>query len=383
MDEPRFPVNLLLLHTSREYSFSSVPTFAYFFSPMRHPRFVLPCLATLSILATSVFADVIVLKSGERVEGKVLSETDKAVTINVQVTPSIADERVIQKSDITKMTKVSPDEEAYQALMNVQPGPNSLAPAQYAQIIGQLKGFIKTYPTSLHIIDIQGTINGFEAEKKRVQAGEVKLNNEWLNKQQTQIQRIQVGGAFSFEAMKSQAAAGDLVGALNSFVAIEKTYAGARCYPEAVELAKKILPQLSSQVANALVNERIDKAALEKGWKDAAPKDRAEMMASYQRDVAAAEAATTAATTANLWPPLAKISPKSLQALQTKITSETSRLAAIPVTSIRGSVQRSDNAERMAASGDNTEALAAAKDALTMWPVNEAAKRLETTLNKR
>ena len=128
---------------------------------MRYARFLLPCAFLLPILVTSAFGDFVVLKSGERVDGKITDDNEKTVTIQYQASPSITDERTIPKTEVAKISKASPDEEAYVAIMNVLPGPNSLSLAQYAQIIARLKAFVTQYGTSRHAADIQQTINAF------------------------------------------------------------------------------------------------------------------------------------------------------------------------------------------------------------------------------
>ena len=348
--------------------------------PMRSLRYLLPITSALSILIASAHADFVVLKSGERVEGKIESEDDKAVTIQVQISASISDDRVIPKSDIAKISKTAADEVEYLTIMNLQPGSNSLSSAQYTQIITYLNGFVAKYPTSSHAAEIRQTIIGFEAEKKRVSVGEVKMNGEWLSREQVRIQRVQVGGVFAFENMKSQSASGNFVGALDSFVQIEKTYTGARTYPDAIELAKQVIVQLRPLVETAIINEKFAKEALEKGWKDAGAKDRADMKASYDRDQAQAEASAKSAEQSGGWPPFRKDSEKCLKALQTKIGTEYTRLLGLQVGTFRESVELSDQASRQIASGQIPEAKVALKEAATLWPANEAAKRLQEEL---
>jgi hypothetical protein len=52
----------------------------------------------------------------------------------------------------------------------------------------------------------------------------------------------------------------------------------------------------------------------------------------------------------------------------------------LQVGNFRESVELSDQAARQAASGANPEAKAAVKEALTLWPANEAAKRIQEEL---
>ena len=346
---------------------------------MRFVRFLFPVASALSILVVSARADFVILKSGERVEGKIEEENDKSVTIQVQM-GGVFDDKVIKKSEIARVSKTSADETVYQSIMNLQPGPDSLSSSQYAQIIAYLNDFVVKYPGSAHAAEIKDTIKGFAAEKKRVDAGEVKLNGGWLTKEQAIIQRVQVGGAFAFENMKRQSASGDFVGALDSFVQIEKTYAGARTYPDAIELAKQVIVKMGPLVETAIVNERIDKAELEKGWKAGGAKDKKEMMDAYARDQSQAEAAAKYAEAKGDWPPFRKDSEKCLKALQTKLGTEHARLAALQVGTLRRSVELSDQAAQQVASGQDPEAKDALKEALILWPANEAAKRLQAEL---
>ena len=60
-----------------------------------------------------MLADTVTLKSGEKLDGKILNETDTEVTISVQVSATIKDERVVKREDIATVEKVQPDEVAW------------------------------------------------------------------------------------------------------------------------------------------------------------------------------------------------------------------------------------------------------------------------------
>jgi hypothetical protein len=119
---------------------------------------------------------------------------------------------------------------------------------------------------------------------------------------------------------------------------------------------------------------------LEKGWKDATPKDRAEMKQSYARTQAQAEAAAAYAAKVGGWPPFRKDSEKCLSALKTKIPTEYTRLLGLPVASLRQSVALTDKAAQQLSSGQEPEAKVSLKEALALWQANEAAKRMQEEL---
>ncbi len=57
-------------------------------------------LLGLSFSTCNLLADAVVIKGGERIEGKILSETDTEVTIQYQISASIKDDRLFGCTDL-------------------------------------------------------------------------------------------------------------------------------------------------------------------------------------------------------------------------------------------------------------------------------------------
>src|SRR4030095_15918877 len=204
-------------------------------------------LVTLIALPLAALADVVTLKSGEKLEGKITGETPTQLSIDVQVSAGITDSRTVAKADVLKVEKEQPDEIAWQSFKSLKLGPNSLPAASYDQSIGSLQSFLNQYPNSPHAAEARTLLAPFAEEKKRVQQGEVKLNQKWLSKEEVEKERYQVNAQIILNYMREQSSR-DLIGALNSFDLLEKQYPGARAYPEAVELARRILQTLKAEV---------------------------------------------------------------------------------------------------------------------------------------
>src|SRR5687767_622070 len=105
---------------------------------MLKPRLSLIAFAVLLSLSFSGYADTVTLKSGEKLEGRILNESETELTIEVAVTACIKDERVIKKSDVEKIDKVQPDLEAWNTLKNISLGEESLESIDYQRAIGVL-----------------------------------------------------------------------------------------------------------------------------------------------------------------------------------------------------------------------------------------------------
>ena len=333
-------------------------------------------LLCLALLTAAASADIITLKTGERIDAKIASETATEMTLELQISAGIKDERVVKKSDVVKIDRVAPDEAAYRAIMHLQPGKNSLLPAQYEGLLKTLQTFATDYPGSTHLADVRQATAAFQADKKRVDAGEVKFDGMWLSKAEAQRQRVQIGGLQLFNAMKNANAAGDAIGALNAFASLEKNFGGAKVLPDAIELARQILPALKPVTERALENQKINEAERVMGVKNAAPLDRPELIAANQREQAKADAALAAATAAGQWPPFATSSEKCLKAILAKIPPEAARLEKIPVASMRESIALAEKAQTEFTTKDLAAATETLKDVAKLWPANELGTRL-------
>jgi len=342
--------------------------------PRIHPSISRMLVFTMCV--TGAFADTITLKNGEHLEGKITKETDKDITMEVKVSQGIVDERVLPKAEIEKIDKVTPELEAYRAIAQIQLAQNSLGAAQYDPYIRTLQAYVTQYPNSARTADVQKTLDAFKAERKRVEVGEVKINGDWINKVEAEKEKAQIGGRLAYNYMVSQSAAGDHVGALNTFDALEKTYPGAAVMPDAVELALRLMTALSREVEQAIPAQKVYKSEHEKGLKTAATGDRAEIAAALKNEQAAGDAEAAAAESGNHWAPFNTHSEKCLLSLKARIVKEGQRLAKFEPEKMRQSLQLTDAARQSLASGDTDAATKTLKEAIALWKDNELALRL-------
>ena len=362
-------------------------------------------LLGLALLTASAAADIITLKTGERIDAKIASETATELTLETQVSSGIKDERIVKKADVVKIDRVAPDEADYRAIMNLQPGKNSLASAQYDGILATLQAFAAKYPESAHLADVKQAAIIFQADKKRVDAGEIKFDGLWLSKAEGQRQRVQIGGMQYFNAMKNANATGDAIGALNAYATLEKNFAGSKVMPDAIDLARQLLAALKPAVERAIENQRISEQERLQGIKNAgaspdldpankgksltpeqmeqiktnaafAKAKQDELIAANQREQAQADAALAIATAAGQWPPFAGNSEKCLKAIQAKIPGEIARLEKIPVGPIRESIALAEKAQTEFTGKDYAAATETLKEVSKLWPTNELGTRL-------
>jgi len=157
---------------------------------------------------------------------------------------------------------------------------------------------------------------------------------------------------------------------------MEKAYPGASVMPDAIELARKIIPALQTELERAIPEQKVLKAQRDKGAKTAGPAQRAQIVEAAKKEDAAAEAAATAADSGNRWAPMIKSSAKCLASLQARAIKETARLAILSPENMRRSIQLAETARQNLASGNTEAGNAALKEATALWKDNELATRL-------
>ena len=339
-------------------------------------------LPILLCLCTAVMADTVILKSGDKLEGKILSETDAEVTMSVQVSATIKDERVLKREQIEKVLKVQPEEEAWVALGQLVPGTESLERDDYERAKVSLQYFITSFPQSGYVTVAKERLEKFTAEQKRVDSGEVKLEGQWLSREQVQEQRVQVAGHILLNRMKRATAAGQFTEAMAILDQMEKSFPGNASWPEAVELGRRVLPSLKVAIEQRQAHLKRwteDENARLKTSKGA---EHSQLDALIKKERATAEATISANEHAGVkWLPLQPATERSLSSLASRVTSETARLNGLQTEKMRESVKAAEEAAAALTVGNLEGTEKALQAAAAAWPQNELAKRIQTILS--
>ncbi len=343
-------------------------------------------LAALLLRAPHLLADAVVLKSGERIEGKILSETDTEISIQYMVSATIKDERTIKKVDVEKVEKAAPDIEAWSLIKDFKLGDDSLDAAAYTNYINSLRGFATQFPASPNAAAAKTTADAFEAEKKRVESGEFKFDGKWLTKDEVQKERTQILGSSYLRQMKKFAAAGRLQDSIMAFEQLEKQAVGSAAYPEAIELQRRTLISLKQAADGGLVRLKAqaveEKKTLEKLVEPQRSQTAKELK--YLRD--RTEANVGALERSGIkWMPLSPATEKSLNDISAKAGNEIVRLSSLPVENMKLSLKEIEKGKAAVAAGDLPAAEASFAKATQLWGTNEQIQRsmaLVTTAKK-
>ena len=329
------------------------------------------CAGVLLATTALCLADTVTLKSGEVLNGKILSETNQEIVMDVTVAAGITDQKTIDKTDVRAAEKTPLDEIAFQEIKGCQIDNHSLPASSYVAIIKSLESFLKKYPQSSRVDEVQSTLAAFKHEQGQVKAGGMKWDNRWYTKEEAEKNKYRLAAQMQFAAMRDQASRRDCIGALNTFDLIEKWYPGSNVYPDAVELAQSMIRTVCADMERVRVNAKAQEAQFNNGIVLVTEPQKSQMIAARQAQVTTAEAALAAAERAGVkWKPLLAMASKSFESLKTTIGTEAPRLEALPLADIRKSIASIKDAEAALSDNNAAGAEVKVKEAQKLWSVN-------------
>lgn len=144
-------------------------------------------LLPLRLLAAG---DTVTLNSGEVINGRVVSETDSNVAVEISNEhQTVFTTRTIPRSDIKEMHQLTlaqrQENEAYAALGRYQLNANQeFTLAQYAQVIADYNKFVAAYPNSEYAAKVTDQWTQWRFEKFEVEHGRVKFGGKWMTPEQ-------------------------------------------------------------------------------------------------------------------------------------------------------------------------------------------------------
>ena len=350
---------------------------------MKRINFSLLCLLIVAFAAVTLRADVITLKDGREIKGEILNETPDAVLIEYYVTPTIKDQKFFSRDEIVHMVAIPADEKAFLAIGNLATPDTVLDTAFYDQLIDKkIPEFLGHYPYSKHLAELREDLHSLEEERSRVRLGDRRINGVWITAAQITADPYQSGAKIKFTEMKELTGTNDCVSSLQSYELLEKEFPGSEVMPDAIALAQTQIDQLQDKLAIAKTNFEIIDKRRQKAIA-LAPADQArEIKDALQNEkLAATNALAIAAADGSKFFPIFQNSKESMDALQTLITAEKTRLTALQKLQMTEGLVASSQCARLVSEGKLREAQDMLAQSQTLWPANIENTRLKLRLD--
>lgn len=320
----------------------------------------------------TAFADTVVLKDGSQIKGEIMEEGPNGVTIEYFVTATIKDQRTVPKSEIDWMERLAPDKKAFQELGSLDAPATVLDASFYDPLVNRkLPDFIAQYPYSSHLSEVREKLKTLSAERDRVFRGDRRLDGHWISSSEIAADPYQTGAATKFAVMRGVIASGDPVEALRIYELLEKTYPGASVIPNAVDAAFKPLDQLQAQIAVARVNGEVARKNMSNAMASA-PADQVKLFKDQteREDNKIKAAIKAAAADGSKFFPVFQNNKDALDALQSLVVSERTRLTQLQKTPMRDGIAAAKQGFSLIKEGKLKEAQEQSALSQRLWPAN-------------
>lgn len=345
-----------------------------------NPRvfYILPIL-----WSASAWADSVTLKTGEVLQGKILREMPEAVVIEYQFSATIRDERSVLRSEIAKVEREQADAKLFEEIQKISLPVTALDVSVYDEIIGsKLQPFLKAYPYSPNCAAVRVKIADFEAEKKRLSNGQLKLEGGWISDLRIEEEKYQLDARRTYEVQKLQYQKGNLIGALNQFGKIETNWPNASVYPEAVESAKVALEKMDQVLTHELRNFPILQEHRRVTLERTPPEYRQQVEVAQKAETDSAVAALAGVKKDLKYPPYSTLVRESMDGLQKTVQVERVRLNTLNLKPFKTAVAESQQAAALIEQNQLALADTALKNAEAAWPNMEILPRLQKRLEE-
>lgn len=265
---------------------------------MKKYRSILTAIAA-STMVSSLSADTFVLTDGTKIKGEIVSSTIDSYVIRAEVSPGIRNNRTVKKVLVEKIIKEDKSIAAYEGIKNTLPAPDLLAAEDYQRAIDEkIAPFLKEFPTSKFVTQVEKMKSALENEMKQIQNGGVKLDGKIITPEERALNQYEIDARLQYAQMAQFAQSRAFGPAMQKFETLEKDYKATIFFNKALDLAKQLLPvyhgELSkmSTEADALVEKRrITLDRLDSGNRARAEKLLEQEDADYKAQLAEAKSA--------------------------------------------------------------------------------------------
>lgn len=322
-------------------------------------------LAVCLLAFASARADIIILKSGEKVDGKILSENDTSITIQYQLTPKIKDTKVINKADIKELTRftAAQTEIEERGLRKLVPTRDLMTAPEYEAIIqDQLRTFVAKHGGTPEAKEVEQIIATLSDEKAKVLSGQVKMEGKWVDEGTAKRDVYNIDAyrvRLSMKAKAEDTVAGHFTEALREFDRLRQQYPASVQLIPAVGEALEILDKYEKSLSGMSAEHPVLKQQRDTALKNAGPGDQATKMAIEQEDRNFKVVRDAEAKAKVKWRTLYKYDLASIQEAMAAVAKERQELKNLDLAALRAENEALSAAIGHLATGNATEAEAA------------------------
>ncbi|MFK7910552.1 MAG: PTPDL family protein [Akkermansiaceae bacterium] len=212
---------------------------------MRHSRIIISLFAAA---ITSIHADTIVLKSGKKLEGRVISQDANSYLFEIKVTSTIKDERRIPADQVQEIIKETEDSKEFKKIQAAAATPDLLTAAGYENRIAKVKNFLSSFPKSPHHKAANTALKSLEKEYAVISAGGIKQDGQLISRSDMEANAYEIHARMLLSDIQKLTSAGQYRESLRKWNKLKADYSNSTSFTRGIPLARRSLLVYKSQL---------------------------------------------------------------------------------------------------------------------------------------
>lgn len=212
------------------------------------------CSLSMLMLLLPASADTFTLKDGTTLEGKILREDANSYVLEVNVTKTIIDERVVPKSEVVKITKEQPDLIAFEKIASLIPAPDLLTPDEYDGRIREVTKFLKEYPTTSKSKEAKEMIAKLKSEANEILAGGKKVDGKIIPPSEYRANLYDIDSRIMEGRIRSLVKDSQILRALRLFSEMDRDFKNTNAYFEIIPFIEQVIQHHVTTTTQTLSN---------------------------------------------------------------------------------------------------------------------------------
>ncbi len=294
---------------------------------MRLPIYI---VAMSLCFSPHLLADVFALKDGTKLEGNLIRETDTTYVVEVQVTKSIKDERVLNKEDVTSISESREDLEMFKKIIPMTPTPDGLTAEEYRSRIKFITSFLVEYDESPKAKEARSSLMILRTELNQIIEGAVKIGGVIITPEQRVENAYDIDAQVEALKIKRLIEERKFSAVLRAFDEFEKDYQLSSVYAELLPDIQKVITSYAQEVYGSLQTYDQRVANREEGLKQMSGDSRSDSEKAIEAQTEALRSRFDAEKSARQkWVSVHPYSKESLQYTMSLAKQEIKRLGNI------------------------------------------------------
>lgn len=302
-------------------------------------------------------ADEIKLKNGETLNGRITYEADDIVKIEVAISASIKETKILARDQIETIVKDAPDNVEFAKIQKLVPTPSMMSASAYksAITVGP-DAFLSAFPESQHVPKVKEIKATLAEELDKVERGFIKIEEDWISPQEKQQFEALTNSRIHLLKMRALANSGSyngIINAMREYEKIEGDYYGSPALPKGTEIALTVIPQLGRQLTTMQRDLDYRNAEFERTKAQMTADGQAQVEAARQREEATHQANLERERKAGIkWVSLNPRSASSLENYLKLASTELTRIKGYDIPALTEQAEKLVEADKLIAEGN-------------------------------